>query len=58
MTGPEPSPDPPPRRSDDPPLPWWVGHPVVKYPGIGLVWGTVIAEWRLEGDTESWSRLR
>ena len=36
----------------DPPLPWWVGHPIVKCPGLALVWGTVLAFWRLDGDAE------
>jgi hypothetical protein len=52
MTGPAADADAPPEPSDDAPRPWWVGHPVVKYPGIGLVWGTIIAKWQLEGDTE------
>ena len=48
MTGPATDADSPPGPGDDAPRPWWVGHPVVKYPGIGLVWGTIIAEWQLE----------
>jgi hypothetical protein len=40
------------REDDERPVPWWVGHPVVRYPAIGLVWGTVLAFWKLEGDTE------
>ena len=52
MTGPAADTDSPPGPGDDPPLPWWVGHPVVKYPCIGLVWGVVVAELRLEGDAE------
>lgn len=52
MTEPAADADPPRAPSDDPPRPWWVGHPVVRYPGIGLVWGTIIARWRLEGDAE------
>ena len=39
-------------EDDERPVPWWVGHPVVRYPAIGLVWGTVLAFWKLEGDTE------
>ena len=40
--------DPP---SGDPPLPRWVGRPAVRYPGIALIWGTVLAFLTRDGDT-------
>jgi hypothetical protein len=33
-------------------LPWGTGRPSVKYPGLALVWGTVLAFWTLDGDAE------
>jgi hypothetical protein len=42
--------DPP---SADPPLPRWVGHPAVRYPGIAVIWGTVLAFLTLDGDTKA-----
>jgi amino acid transporter len=41
------------RPSDDLPLPRWVGHPAVRYPAIAVIWGTVFAFLRLDGDAEA-----
>lgn len=45
----EPDVDPP---DDAQPLPRWVGHPLVRYPGIAIIWGTALAFVKLDGDAE------
>jgi amino acid transporter len=46
----EPAVDP---AGDERGLPWGTGRPIVKYPGLALIWGTVLAFLTLDGDTEA-----
>jgi hypothetical protein len=49
-------PDPPPELTDradhEYEQPWWVGHPIVKYPGLALVATNLWAWSRLDGDAQ------